>query len=346
MRSLLSRFGRRRLHSTLFQPGSFPLLPSSARFICNRNYTTITDIDNCVVEKNCVPHQGNSDALCLGREANAWYLKTVPFDGTASCSVLDAALELQFGGRELIEYALIEQNEECEISYNAKHGLPFPNFTAPEDWWQHTFAPGSLEFCYHERMPLAPWHQKQLSLNYTVFTNFDDGSEGSEQIRYCELKINCMAVIGDDGLCFGPQVNTAYLQDLVFDGTQSCPVVQAAMSLLHPELMDRDELVDPKSICEQRFHDAQHSGSTVPSLAVDKDEHKADGTPASTAHSTTTTSSSNGVGNHHGGSYSSGFLLSMIAAVATALVPAVILGLWYHHRRRRRCTVPATIQKC
>jgi hypothetical protein len=152
------------------------------------NYTIITDTEYCLVGKNCVPHQGDSDALCLGREANAWYLKTVPFDGTASCSV---------------EYALIEQNEECEISYNAEHGLPFPNFTAPEDWWQHTLAPGTLEFCYRERMPLAPWHQKQLSLNYTVFTNYDDGN--GEGIWYCDVKINCVtAVQGDDGLCLGP----------------------------------------------------------------------------------------------------------------------------------------------
>jgi hypothetical protein len=50
MRSLLSRFGRRRLHSTLFQPGSFPLLPSSARFICNKmNYIPHPEIARAVM---------------------------------------------------------------------------------------------------------------------------------------------------------------------------------------------------------------------------------------------------------------------------------------------------------
>jgi hypothetical protein len=102
----------------------------------------------------------------------------------------------------------------------------------------------------------GPWHQKQLSLNYTVFTNYDGGSE---QMWYCEVEINCVTIKGDDGLCLGPQVNTVYLQHLMFDGTQSCPVVQAAVSLLHPELLDQDELVSPERICEERFRDAQPS---------------------------------------------------------------------------------------
>jgi hypothetical protein len=75
-----------------------------------------------------------------------------------------------------------------------------------------------------------------------------------------------------------------------------------------------------------------------PTLAMEKDENEADGTPASTVHST---SSGNDMGKHQDGSYSFGFLLLMIAAGIVALVPVLILGVWYH-RRRRCCTDPVT----
>jgi hypothetical protein len=77
-----------------------------------------------------------------------------------------------------------------------------------------------------------------------------------------------------------------------------------------------------------------------PTLAMEKDENEADGTPASTVHST---SRGSNMGKHQDDSYSFGFLLLMIAAGIVALVPVLILGVWYHRRCRRRCcTDPVT----
>jgi hypothetical protein len=81
-----------------------------------------------------------------------------------------------------------------------------------------------------------------------------------------------------------------FLKYLLFDGTQSCPVVQAAMSMLHPELLNQEELVNPERI--RRFRNAQ-PGAVAPTLAlVAKDKNKANGALVNTVHASSFASTS------------------------------------------------------
>jgi hypothetical protein len=75
------------------------------------------------------------------------------------------------------------------------------------------------------------------------------------------------------------------------------------MSLLHPELLNQEELVDPERICEQRFRNAR-PGAVAPTLAlVAKDKSKANGALVDTVHATSFAStSSNKTGKGQSGS--------------------------------------------